>query len=322
MDDLSPKFATHYQSSRGLMAIATMAYPHITNAIAKMEREGSDGQAEGVYAALLAQKAQMDADVKAAIDEAPEAEAVIGHNGGPELTPFEKVKAKLEDLRIEAGNFCDGAEIKSQAEADTVARLLRDVQAAANLAEAERIKEKEPHDTAAAEVQARYNTLIGNNKSIKGTAVVMEAALKTASTAWLLKLDAEQAKIRDEAAKVAREAMEAAQAHIAHTHDSTDLDDRESAIAEIDRAKELAFASAAANKLKAQAVVTGARSVSLRTVYDVEVTNAKDLSVWFWNNRKADLIAYMTDEVRKTVKAMSGNVTINGVKVLTQKVAS
>lgn len=52
--------ATHYQSSKGLMLIADMAYPHIANAIAKIGREGRTDQPD-VLAALVARRNEMDA---------------------------------------------------------------------------------------------------------------------------------------------------------------------------------------------------------------------------------------------------------------------
>jgi len=48
---------THYPSSKGLMEITKMAYPHITNAIAKIEREGGD---VNILEALKARRDELD----------------------------------------------------------------------------------------------------------------------------------------------------------------------------------------------------------------------------------------------------------------------
>jgi hypothetical protein len=253
------------------MLITSMAYPHIANAIAKLEREGRPDQAP-IIAALAAQRDTLDAEREAAEAAAPVAEAVEGHNGAPAASPFEAVKTEIEDLRVEAGHWLDGAAITSEAEAEKIGLLRTKIDEAMAKAEKSRVAEKAPFDLGAKEVQDRYNTLIGETKAVTGTAVTMRRTINSALTAWLNKVAAEQQKARDEAARIAREAEEKAREHISHTHDTTDLEDRESALREVDMARQAAINLGAANREKAQ-VQTAGRAIGLRTVYRAEVTD-------------------------------------------------
>ncbi|MFT4076452.1 MAG: hypothetical protein QM647_13080 [Asticcacaulis sp.] len=272
MADTAQTIPTHYMSSKGAMLITSMAYPHIVNAIAKLEREGRDDMAP-VIAALSAQRDKLDAEREAAESAATVAEAVEGHNGAPELTPFEAVKAKLEDLRIEAGNWLDGAEVTSQEQANELGRLLDMVRKASSEADEARKAEKLPHDTAANEVQERFNTLIGNTKKVVGIAVRMETALKNAIGKWMVKVEREQQAERQRLAAIEAEQRRIAEEAISHTHISDDIDERDAAIAEMDKAREAAIELGVANRQRAQVETGGARAIGLRSVFRAEVTD-------------------------------------------------
>ncbi|WP_457849416.1 hypothetical protein, partial [Staphylococcus aureus] len=76
---------------------------------------------------------------------------------------------EISALYTEGKHWLDGSPVTTQVEADSVAKLLAMAREAANRADERRIAEKRPHDEAAAEVQARYNTLIAGFKgSVKG----------------------------------------------------------------------------------------------------------------------------------------------------------
>jgi hypothetical protein len=206
----------------------------------------------------------------------------------------------------------DGTEIKTLAEASQVEKLLDLIRDARAEADKAKDAEKKPHMDAAQKVQDRYNALFGQTRAVTGTAVTIEAAIKTALTKWRNKLEADrQAEVSRLQAEADARLAKAREAHQASQF-STDLVEREEALAEIDDARQAAFDLAEANKAKTK---------GLRTVWDVEVTDGKALAAWFWANRKTELLQFMTDEARRTVRAMSGNVVINGVKNTSQQVA-
>lgn len=309
MDTAAPILPTQYQSSKGLIDIADMAYPHLLNAIAKLEREG---RSDPVLSALIARRDVLDQDLKDAEAAMPAPVVEIGHNGDPDASPFDIIKGKVEDIRIEALNWLDGADITTPAEAAEVEKLLDMVRGVKAEAEAAKETEKKPHMEAANEVQARYNTIIGKTQKVTGSALIIEDTIKAAMTKWRNKLEADRKAEADNLRKIAAEQAERAAEAFKAAAGTSDLDEREAMIAEIDKAKETLFAAHAVEKAK-----TG----GLRTVWNVEVTDAKALAGWFWSCRKDDLIAFMTGEALRTVRAASGNIVINGVKNVETKVA-
>jgi hypothetical protein len=110
--------------------------------------------------------------------------AVIGANKPP-LTPYEACKLHIEDLMIEARNWCDGAKVENQDQADVVSRLIEDFRLAHQAADDARKVENEPFDAGKAEVQARYAPLIADTKTVKGKTVLADAALKAALKPFL-----------------------------------------------------------------------------------------------------------------------------------------
>jgi hypothetical protein len=320
MDTAQP-IVTHYQSSKGPVLIEDMAFPHLNAATAKMEREGQTS--DPAYPVMIARRDRLNAEYEAAqAVQAAEAEvgprlAVIGDNNPP--TPFDEVRAELEDLRLEAGNWLDGAEVQSQAEADKLGLFLERVRKAAKRADAERVKEKEPHDEAVKEIQDRYNSLIGNTKSVKGVAVRIEEAVKVALGGWLRKVAAEQERQRQEAAQREAEARRQAEEHIAHTHDATDIDDRDAALAEVDRARQAAIDLAAANRAKAQAQGE-TRAIGLRTVYRAEIVSLKDALAHYWRDRpeafSATVEQFAKDDIRAGKRSDIPGIIIHAEQVV------
>ena len=104
----------------------------------------------------------------------------IGGNHPPEdPTPFELSAKEAEDLLSEACNWVDGMTVESQEQADALDGLLAQIKAAAKLAEERRKAEVKPFDDAKAEVQSRYNTLIGDTKATgKGKLLIIPRAIR------------------------------------------------------------------------------------------------------------------------------------------------
>ena len=328
MDTHTP-LPTIYPSSKGPMDIATMPYSYLCNAIAKREREGVK---DDILYALKARKDVMDIELAAA--EAAKADAVpneptplegvIGGNNPPPTTPFDEVKTELEDLKIEAKNWLDGAAIKNQSEADEIARLRDKIDAASAKAEKQRIIEKKPHDDAANAVQAKYNTLIGNTQAVRGVAVTMRATINTALTAWLNKVKADQDAIREKAETEAREAAHKAEQHIAFTHDTTDLDDRDAALREIDIARQKAIDLAAANRLKPQVHGEG-RAIGLVTKWRAEVTDVKAALQYYRADRTEEywdaLTAVVAQFAKDDIACKKTGQEVPGIKFIKEEVA-
>jgi hypothetical protein len=47
----------------------------------------------------------------------------------------------------------------------------------------------------------------------------------------------------------------------------------------------------------------------------------KALAAWFWNYEPAALTEWLSEQALKRVRAASGNININGIKITSEKVA-
>lgn len=203
----------------------------------------------------------------------------IGANQPPALTAFEAHKANIEDLYLEARNFCDGAPIETQAQADEVGRLLGLIREAENAAEESRKAEAKPFDDGKLEVQTRYNPLIQKDK---GKTALASNACKSALAKWLFKVEAEkQAKARV-AAQAAEEARLKAVA-AAREAAPDDLGAQEQAAALFDDAQDAAKAAKSAGNDRAQAGGLN-RAVGLRSYWSAEIVDLKEACRYFWAN--------------------------------------
>lgn len=247
-----------------------------------------------------------------------EAIAGIGHNNPPEPTPFELSRDEFENLRIEAGNWLDGSVVSSEAEAEGVSKLLDMVRKAEKKADARRKEEAKPHDDAKAEIQARYNTLIGDTKAGKGIGPLISEACKRALTPWLQKLEdqkraaaAEAQRIADEKAAAAREAMLTAQA--------TDLKAREEAEAKLAEAQKAEAIAAKAAKQKAHAS-GGTRAIGLRSTFRPVLTDAVAAARHYWQSDRAALEQFVQQLAERDVRA--GKREIPGFEVIEERTAA
>ncbi|MFI3903995.1 hypothetical protein [Ochrobactrum sp. S1502_03] len=235
----------------------------------------------------------------------------IGHNGAPEPTPFETVKAKIDDLYDEAKLWLDGAEITSQDQADEIQKLMRLIQASEKEADEARKEEAKPHDDAKAEIQERFNLLIGKTKSVTGKTVKAVEACKKALAPWLQKL--ETARLEREAAAL-KEAEEknrlAMEAMRQRTGDN--LEQNEQAEQLVKEAKAADSQARRIGNEKASAKGFG-RAASLRTSYVSEVTNYTAFARFVWAHHKVDLCDFLDDLARQIVAR--GNHNIDGVTV-------
>lgn len=308
--------ATHYQSSRGLLAIADMAYPHIANAIAKLEREGAENDA---LPALRARRDAMDAERAASGDPAPS-----GHNAPPPdetppaaapepgTRPFEAIDAHVRDLYAEAKNWMDGEPIANQGQADAVARLLDMLRQAHSAADAARVLENEPFDTGKAEVQVRYAPLIADTKAVKGMTVRAIEACRLAATAWLRKVEAEQAAEAARLRKIADDELAAAQAKLREAQATTDLRAVEEAEDIFAQAVTVDRAATRAEGAKAHAHGDG-RATGLRDHWIAKVADPTEALRWAWREHRDELQAFALHLAQKDVSA--GKRTLPGFTI-------
>lgn len=213
--------------------------------------------------------------------------AVIGDNAP---TPFDLLSEQIENLRVEAGNWLDGAGVTTEADAENVSKLLDLTRKAQKEADSARVTEKKPHDDAAKAVQAKWKPLIDRCDIITDTA-------KKALTPYLRRVEA----AKQEAARIAREEAEAAEraAQAAFAQSGpTDIEMRE----EAERlAKAAKSAEALASKMeKDKAHATGGdRAIGLRTSYRAEVTDMTEFARWAWVNLRDDIEAALLEIARK-----------------------
>lgn len=202
--------------------------------------------------------------------------AVIGHNSqNAEPTPYEVSRDRINEIAGEAKHWLTGEPITSQDEADAVSKLLDMIGEEIKTAEQRRRDENKPFDDGKDEVQARYGRLIGETKSVTGTAILVRDACRKALTPWRARIEAE----RQAAAEAARQAAEEARGDAAFAFDVTRSDDLEGR----QRAEDLAAQAKAAEadaKRADRRVATG-----LRTVTRAEVTDYRAFLRWIAENR-------------------------------------
>jgi hypothetical protein len=130
--------------------------------------------------------------------------------------PFTAHETHINDLYLEAANWCDGAAIENDAQAAEVDRLLADLKAAIDAAEQAQTNQIQPLTDKVTAIRERFYPLIGDTKKVTGKAIRAKRALLAVKTAWANKLEAARAeeakRLRDEAAAAAALAAEAARA--------------------------------------------------------------------------------------------------------------
>lgn len=227
--------------------------------------------------------------------------AGIGHNMPPEPTPYERVSAKIDKLFDEAKLYLDGEPVASQGVADDIANLLNMIRSAEKEAEEERKNEAKPYDDAKAEIQARYNALIGNTKTVKGKTVLASEACKKALAPWLEAKEAERLaelkRKQEEAAEAQRKAEEALR-----SRDAANLEETAAAEALVKDAKKAAAAAKKVGDATANAGnSTFGRAVSTRTFHRAEVTDERDFARHVWANHRAEMAEFLASLAQQLV---------------------
>jgi len=237
--------------------------------------------------------------------------ATVGHNNPP--TPFEDIKEEIDNLYLEATNWCDGTEIENEAQAGEVNKLINAIRAAVKKADDLRKEENKPFDAGKAEVQERYNTLIGDTKKVTGKAVMALKAAKDTLTPWLLKLEEEKrAKEAEARAKEAAAQQAAEEARLFQvSNDLAAREETERLEKEADRARR---AATAASNDTAKAKGGEGRASSLRTTYRAEVTDRTAFAKWIWTRRPDEMDEFLRVAADKFV-AENHKRPIDGVTI-------
>lgn len=231
----------------------------------------------------------------------------IGHNQPPEPTPFEVAQSLAIDLFDEAKNWCDGEPITSQQQADALSALLDQIKAAVKLADERRKEEARPHDEAKAEIQGRYNTLIGDTKTTgKGVLVLATEACRKALQPWLQKVEAEKQAAAEAARKAEEEKRRAAQEAFAKARETDDLAARE-------EAERLAVEAKKAEREASKADKAATTKTGLRTVVTADVVDMSAFAKWAWVNDRPALEDHFT--ARANALAKEGRRGMPGVTI-------
>lgn len=240
--------------------------------------------------------------------------ASVGHNNPP--SPFDEIKARIEDLYVEAKQWLDGEPVTTQDQANALNTLETRIREAAKEAEALRKSEVKPFDDAKAEIQERFNTLIGETKTVTGKTVMAIAAIKGALKPYLLELDRIQ---REAAAKARAEAEKAEQAALVamQTRSADNLAEREEAERLLAEAKALDAAASKAEDAKAHAKGEG-RATGLRSVWKAQIDVPSKAAAWTWSVHREELMAFVQSLADRDVRA--GVRAIPGFTIIEEKV--
>lgn len=215
--------------------------------------------------------------------------ATIGHNSDA----FTVARDTVNDALIEARAWCDGAAVADQDQADGLAGVLDMLRKASKAADEARKLEAKPFDDGKAEVQARYKPLLTD----------AERAIDAVKAA-LAKWQAEQKRIADEAARIAREAADKAAREALEARraaDMANLAEREKADAALVEAERLAKVAKTAEDAPTGAKgMFAQRATALITIREpVEITDGKAALQWAMRHIPDDLRAWLLQEAKR-----------------------
>ena len=247
------------------------------------------------------------------------ATAGIGHNAAPQ-TPYELIEQKIADLYEEAKLWLDGEPVTTQGQADDLNNLIILIRAAKEEADELRKAEAKPFEDAKAEIQARYNLLIGDTKAVKGKTILALDAAKQALTPWLGAQDAVKREVERKAREEAEAAQKAAQEAMAKARESTDLAAREEAERLADQAKRAEIAAKSAANDKAKAKGGAGRATTLRSYYTAKITDKREFARHVWVRHPSHMEGFLLGLAQELV-TLNHDQTIPGVEIIEERKA-
>lgn len=226
----------------------------------------------------------------------------IGGNNPPRHEAF---AMSLEDVRVEAGNFLDGAPVETQEQADAVGKILGEARRIKSDADKARKEDKKPHSDAAKAVDDDYRPVIQMAQDIIDAANVPLSA-------WL---KAEQDRIEREAQEAAQKAEQARQKALEEERAAAGNIDRIEAARAADKAAS-AIEAEAKRAAKAKPQVTGAtRAIGLKSRQQAKVVDYKALLLHVAKTDKPILDAFLDDYASRSLPAKLPGVEIETVPV-------
>lgn len=225
-------------------------------------------------------------------------DAVIGHNGGPDMDPIAAVTDQYGDTLSEIENWTDGTLVETEAQMLAVDALLKEFKTyktALNNAAKERT----------APLHTAWKAEVAAVKVYTDDADKLQAALVASVSPFKKKLADEKRAVEraawEAADKVRREAAEAeAKANAASIDDQRDLEAKRQAVIDAETAAK------AASKDKPK---------GLRWEYPFVITDMSDVLRWMNKNARADLEAAALAYVTKYVREHKDATAIPGVNV-------
>lgn len=244
-----------------------------------------------------------------------------GHNGPPaEPSPFDAVKANMDDYLLEARNWADGKPVETQAQADEISRLIEDLRLAGHAADVVRAEEKKPFDDKIDEIQTRYNAYIAGLKAKHNKPGLVAVAIDALKANLKVFLDAEDARQAAEAkaARLAQETAEAEAVAALRAADPTDLGAREDAEALVTVAAQAAAVAKRAESARPQAR-GGSRAISLKKTFTPVLVNPMDALRHYIAERAPELKVFLTglaeEDVRGGKRQIPGFVIQEGTRL-------
>jgi len=198
-----------------------------------------------------------------------------------EPSPFDALRINLDDLLIEARNWCDGEPATTQEQVDAIAKLDGDLNEAAKALEAWRVEQKKPLDEQIQVIQDKANIYLAPLKNkTPGKVPVARDALAAVKRPFLQAEEDRLETIRHKAREDAEAAAEAA-VLAARQANAASLEEREQAEALAQAAEQAQAVARQADKAKAHAH-GGGRAQGLRTRFVAEITDLKAAVSFYW----------------------------------------
>lgn len=221
-----------------------------------------------------------------------------GHNNPPR---YEAFAMALEDVRLEAGNYLDGATVETQEQADAIGVIMGQARDIKRDADKARTEDKKPHLDAGRKVDDNY-------KAVLQTADDIVKAAQGPLSVFLT----EQARVQEELrVKAKREADRAAQEAIAAERAAAgNIEALEAAREKQLAADDAQKASVIADKAKPRVAGSG-RAISLRTRQVAVVTNYRALLLHIAGTDKPALDAFLDEYARKALPSQLPGVRID-----------
>jgi hypothetical protein len=241
----------------------------------------------------------------------------LAHDPSTNAPKLESWEMVLDDLELEARNWCDGDPIGSQDQADELTRLIATIEDQKKLAGADRDAETKPLYQVWKDAVARW-------KPAEERFEKLVKVCKRVLTPWLQAVEAENRRKAEEARKAAEDAANLAREQAAASRQTgggfADEEIIEDLVADADRLQREAKEAARARPVARG----GGRTTTLRKRWFVNVTDAKELLQHYLRHRpdvRDELKKWLHAQAEKDVRSQNGPKTLPGCSIWSEDVA-